>query len=144
MPVMDRTLAACAHYQLQLSRTACADGQRRMFPRRTVGHAATVESRHRRPPAHPRVSCDGNGGNNSSYDDPANDSALFYSGNKCQSIVPRPPRRVRVGHNALSPSSARRGRSSFYRLGHVGRDRDHAPYSRCGFRAFNAIDLPAC
>ncbi|CAL1683513.1 unnamed protein product [Lasius platythorax] len=50
-----------------------------------------------RAPALPRVTSNDNGGNNNSHDDPSNDSALFYSGNKCQSIafadiLPSPPR----------------------------------------------------
>lgn len=52
-------------------------------------------------PTYLRVTGDDNGGNNSSWSNPGNDSALFYNGNKCQSIA-------FVGRDGYAlPSSAR-------------------------------------
>lgn len=71
----------------------------------------------------------GNCGNNGSWGDPGNDSALFYSGNKCQSIA-----LVR----------ARRLRSSFFRSRSFCRPirRLNRGGERYELSSFNAIDLP--
>lgn len=81
----------------------------------------------------PRVTGNGNGGNNSSWADPGNDSALFYNGNKCQSIAFVRPRRLRSSF--FCPRS-------FCRL--IRRlNRGQEPYGQSyELSSFNAIDLP--